>query len=801
MQQLTKEERQLAFVMRASAFIFSAETLVYLLPALIGDSPGWGQLPFVVNSFLKAGLIGGVCFVAAADVRRYERAVSLVVVGLALWVPAGVLILIFGEHGQHVDLAWFDNVSMTLILWCGVVFEGALAVMYAVLHRRAFRAWHEIRYLSAGQFRTLASVAEALLWSSSASAGPPPELTPDEVAQNADRYLADFAARRKWVMRIALVGINFYPLMFAKPAFTLMGLEERRAFMEKHFGEDVARRRIGHFRRWLVQGMIRLAQQVVYLGFYSDKRTWPATGYRPFSAREPEIARAERKARSALRVESPDDLEEELRSEVVIVGSGAAGSVIAYRLVEAGHDVLMLERGPHIDPTDFTENEAEMLTKLYRDGAVQLARDFKLQVLQGMCVGGTTVVNNAVSIEPPPEVLQRWLEPTGGRLDLERVQAGVASIKRLLTIVPQEDKVFSEGVSKFEQGIKALGLTEPPARRFHPIEANIHDCLGCGYCNIGCAFGRKLSMLDKVLPEAQALPKGSLRIVAGAEVEKIEASGGRVQDLRVKSNGRRLRVSGERFVLSAGAINSSFLLGRSGLGGPRVGRGLSFNVGSPVTAEFAEPVHSYAGLQITHVFEPPAGGPDVVMETWFNPVVSQAMAMPGWFEQHRRNMLAYDHMAATGVLVGTESNGRVEKALFGGADVVYEPTDADLRRLIDGIKLAGRIYFAADAKKVMPSTFQFHAFTDVDQLDRLDDIVRSNEDIQLGTGHPQGGNSLAADPTVGPVDPVGFRVHGTENLHLCDASVFPTSLGVNPQLTTMALAHYAAEEINDALAR
>jgi choline dehydrogenase-like flavoprotein len=99
----------------------------------------------------------------------------------------------------------------------------------------------------------------------------------------------------------------------------------------------------------------------------------------------------------------------------------------------------------------------------------------------------------------------------------------------------------------------------------------------------------------------------------------------------------------------------------------------------------------------------------------------------------------------------------------------------------------------------MPSTFQYHAFTSPDQLDQLDEIVRSNEDIQLGTGHPQGGNSLAADPTVGPVDPVGFRVHGTENLHLCDASVFPTSLGVNPQLTTMALAHYAAQEIHDAL--
>jgi choline dehydrogenase-like flavoprotein len=160
--------------------------------------------------------------------------------------------------------------------------------------------------------------------------------------------------------------------------------------------------------------------------------------------------------------------------------------------------------------------------------------------------------------------------------------------------------------------------------------------------------------------------------------------------------------------------------------------------------------------------------------------------MPGWFEDHRRNMRAYDRLAATGVLIGSDTNGRVEKAFFGGADVVYRPTEADLRRLIDGIKLACRIYLAAEARRVMPATFQFH---------QLDEIIRDNEDIQLGTGHPQGGHALGATPEDGPVSPLDFRVHGTDNLHCCDAGVFPTSLGVNPQLTTMALADCAAERL------
>jgi choline dehydrogenase-like flavoprotein len=790
---LTKQERQLRWLLRISAFIFTGETLVYLLPALISPSEStWGELPFVINSFLKAGLIGGVCFVAAADIRRFERVVSLVVVGLGLWVPGGLAVLLFGDTDKDVTVAGVE-LSMTLIIWIGVLFEGGLALLFAILHRRAFKAWHDIRYFSGGQFRTLASVAEAILWTSPASEGPPPELSPDDVARNADHYLARFDATRKWVMKLVLVGVNLYPLLFVKPTFTLMAADERREFLEKRFGDDVAHRRIGSLRRWLVQGMVRLAQQVVYLGFYGDSRTWPAVGYVPFSER-PAAVGVERKRRGQLEVQSAHDLDGEIAGDVVVVGSGAAGGVLAYRLAEAGHDVLMLERGRHVDPADFTEDEVEMLGTLYRDGALQLARDFRLQVLQGMCVGGTTVINNAVSIPPPPDVLESWQGPARGALDLEGIDRSVAAIRALLDIQPQPARVFSDGVSKFTEGVENLGLADE-ARVFSPIEANINDCLGCGYCNIGCAYGRKLSMLDTLLPRAQRDTRGSLRIVAEAAAEGIEESGGQVSAIHCRANGSKLRVRGKRFIVAAGAVNSSYLLGRSGLGGARVGQGLSFNVGSPVTAEFEERLDSYAGLQITHVFGPPAGGPDVIMETWFNPVLSQALAMPGWFEQHRRNMRAYNRMAATGVLVGTESNGRVEKALFGGADVVYTPTDADLCRLVEGVKLACRIYLAAGATKVMPSTFQFHEFTRPEQLDELDELVRSNEDIQLGTGHPQGGNSLAADVAEGPVDPNGFRVHGTQNLHLCDASVFPTSLGVNPQLTTMALADYAAAQI------
>jgi choline dehydrogenase-like flavoprotein len=788
---LTRQERLLRLGLRIFAVCSAAETLIYLLPALIGDSAGWGQLPFVAGSFVKAGMLSGLCFIASQDVRRYERLVSVLVIALALWSVAGAGMLIWGETSREVTVAGID-LTIEQIVWGGILFEGGLAVLYAVLHRLALRSRYRLEYLSVGQFRTVESLAEALLGDS--VTGREALLGADEVAANVDRYLAAFRAKRKWLMKVALTGINFYPLFRFRVPLNLMHAEERRPFLEARFGDDVARRRISHLRRWLVQAAIRLAQQVVYLGYYNDERTFDEVGYVRFS-RRPRYDPKLRKRPGGLEVMRPGDIRGGgLEADVAIVGSGAAAGVIGYRLAQEGRRVLMLERGPYEDPAHFTEDEAEMLCRLYRDGAVQLARDFRLQVLQGQCVGGTTVVNNAVSIPPPERVVAEWQRRLDGGLGNGALGDAVEAVRSLLEIGEQPGEVFSPGTLKFVKGVEEMGLGER-ARRFTPVDANIKDCLGCGYCNIGCAFGRKLSMLDTLLPRAQReFGAEALRIASECEVERIEHAAGEVSALSCRVGGRRVEVSADRYLVCAGAVSSSYLLGRSGIGGASAGRGLSFNMGSPITADFEDEVHSYDGLQITHVFEP-GGGPDVIMETWFNPVLAQALAMPGWFEEHRRNMLRYPHLAATGVLVGTESNAKVEKALFGGADVVYEPTAADLRRLVEGVKLAGRIYLAAGAKRVMPATFQFHSFDEPEQLEQLDEIVTDSSDIQLGTGHPQGGNSLSLDPAEGVVDPETFGVHGTENLHLCDASVFPTSVGVNPQLTVMSLAHLAAGRI------
>jgi choline dehydrogenase-like flavoprotein len=494
-------------------------------------------------------------------------------------------------------------------------------------------------------------------------------------------------------------------------------------------------------------------------------------------------------------VNEPNEVDaERITADVAIVGSGAAGSVLAFRLAEAGREVVVLEGGKHVDPRDFTEDERVQFSNLFADGGLQMSTDTRFQVLQGKCVGGSTVVNNAVCYDIPPRTLQRWNDPDGldAGLDETRVAESFKQLRKWLPVYSQDDDGhLQKGGSKMADGIKALGLDGSGG----VVDANIKDCLGSGYCNIGCAYGKKLSALDNILPRAQRDFPGAVRIFSECLAESVETSGGRATEVRCTlSDGRALRVAANTVVVSGGALASSLLLQRSNLGGPRAGTGLSFNVGAPLTADFDQKLNSFDGLQITHGYRP-TGEDQLILESWFNPVGTQALLMPGWFSDHFHNMRRYAHLSCIGVVVGSQSNASIRPGFRGkGMKLDYEPKESDLKLLLKGTKLAARIHFASGALRVMPMTFRSRSYTSPEQVDELDEIVRDNTDIGLHTSHPQGGNAVSRDPAKGVVDE-RFRVHGTENVYVCDASVFPSSVTVNPQLTVMALADYAAAGI------
>jgi choline dehydrogenase-like flavoprotein len=648
------------------------------------------------------------------------------------------------------------------------------------------------RFLPRPAFKALAALAEVVV--------DPERLAPEEAAANVDRYMGTFRAQRKWVVKVALLGLWLYPLRFLKPTFSRMKPEARREFVEKRFIRDIAYGRV-HFARRLIQAMFRLSSQMAYLGYYGDARTFDSVGYKPFTQRERFDEELRQVPASLPRLDCVSHVElngDTIEADAVVVGSGAAGAIVAYRLAEAGRRVLVLERGLHLHPSEFEEDEVQQISNLYADGALQLSRDFSFQVLQGMCVGGSTVVNNAVCFNLPDDVLRRWNGPRhGAGLNEATLDESFATVRRWLGIGRPPSPHLQRGADKFVEGAEALGLTGPP-NEVDVVAANISNCPGSGYCNIGCPYGTKLSMLDKVLPEGQErFGAENLRILPECRAERIETSNGRAEAVQARlSDGRKVRVKANTVVVSAGAIASSWLLMESKIAKSRAGRDVCFNMGSPITADFDDVLDSFDGVQISHYLQPKAGS-GFVMETWFNPVVSQALNMPGWLDDHRENMRRFRHLTAAGVLVGTKGTARLRPALTGGVDIDYTPAREDVETLVDALKLLCRIYLRAGARRVMPSTFRFHAFTEESQVDQLDEYVKNTSYLSIGSGHPQGGNALSGEPGKGVVDPT-FRVHGFENLFVCDASVFPTATTVNPQLTVMALADYAAPGIAEA---
>ena len=724
------------------------------------------------NSFAKDVLFVALSVIAAADVRRFG--------GLALVIAAGYVALVLGEIATliwggapplELPLAGEIEATPALLGWMGI--DIVLAALFTWLWLRAARDGHGLRYLHPLAFLTLAAVAEVLI------EGEDEVVSPREVARTVDEYLADLESTGKGRVQAGLIVLGLWPLLTARPPLSVLDPETRRKFLRKRF-DEISGRRVFRPLLPIVRALIRTGAQMSYLGYYGDRRSWDSIGYITYPRRpDGRLPLPEDAIEPPLKplTEPP-----RRRYDTVVIGSGAAGGILAYRFAETGRKVLVLERGPHVDPRRFDDDEVRQYLKLYNEGALQLATDFGLQVLQGMCVGGGTTINNALCLRPPELVLEQW-EPRG--LDRAALKAAIEDVRTWFGVEPIRDTTTTKAAKRFGDAVGRLDL--PGA--FEVMEANISSaCRATGYCNIGCGYGAKLSTLDTVLPRAHH--RFGLDLMADVRVEKIEREGTRAVRVvgRHGPSSSRVEVEADEIVIAAGAIGSSYLLQRSGLGGEAVGRDLHFNINSPLTADFPDEVDSFDGIQMSHAYRSSDGVPRFLVETWFNPPATQALAMPGWFGDHFRNMQRYRHLAASGVLVGTTSPGRVKPAKS-GPEIEYTASADDRGAIVEGLQVAGRIWFEAGAERVMPATFAWQEYRTRESLSELPRCVLESGDLLMTSAHPQGGNALGA------VVDEDFRVSGLDNLYLCDASVFPTSVHVNPQLTVMGMAQYAARRI------
>lgn len=484
-----------------------------------------------------------------------------------------------------------------------------------------------------------------------------------------------------------------------------------------------------------------------------------------------------------------------LECDVVVVGSGAGGAVVAAELAEAGLDVVVLEEGDHHPTGSFTSSTTEMLRRLYRDcGASLTVGRVPVGFSEGRTVGGSTVVNGAMAFRAPERVLARWAARSGlpdlgpGGLDEE-----YARVERFLSVGPQDPDSIGRDQELLRSGAERLGW-----RVVENTRAQVH-CAGCNLCVWGCPTGAKQSTLVSYLPRAVRF---GARVWAGCRVDRVDLRGKRAVGVSGRvlgpGGGRPFRVRARRVVVSCGAVQTPALLLRSGVRPPsgRVGHDLVLHPGGQAAAVFDEPVDGWKGAhQACQVREFLDEG--ILLAAVNLPPSLVARSMPVRGAALATAMQDYNRIVTAGALIEDSGSGRVRVAARNGPPVVtYRVSERDARKVVRGLGLLSEVLFAAGARTVhlgIDGVAPLHGPGDIAAV--LAEPVRPSR-LALSTVHLMGTAAMGADPVSAVCDGSG-AVHDSAGLYVADASLFPGPVGVNPMLTIMALATRVAAGIVD----
>jgi choline dehydrogenase-like flavoprotein len=484
-------------------------------------------------------------------------------------------------------------------------------------------------------------------------------------------------------------------------------------------------------------------------------------------------------------------------ADVVVVGSGAGGGAVAAELAEAGRSVILVEEGGYYTERDFTSDAPAMIKKLYRNAGTAVIRGRPNIIFsEGRCVGGSTVINGGMSWRTPDKVLKRWQWEHGlDDLSPEKLDPFFAKVEERVSVGPQDPESIGSDAALMQKGADRLGYKWIPAMR------NQKHCAGSNLCAFGCPTGAKQSVLVTYVP--RTLAAGG-RLFAGCAVETVTTDGhratgivARFRDPETGRKGPRLTVQAKQVVLACGAIQTPTLLLRNGLtnSSGMVGRNFLCHPNSKVVGIFDHDVEAWRGvIQGNQIREFIDEG--ILITTTMVPPGILAMSLPSFGDQSLEVMRDYNKMVVAGCLVEDTGAGRVSLDLFGEAQMRYDVNDRDFANLIRGAALTAEILFAAGAKKVLLPVDDLPAISSPDEIKKLYQHPIPREQVECLTVHAMGTCRMGVDPRSSVVRPSG-ESWDVPGLWIADASIFPTPIGVNPQISIMAMATRIGQRMLD----
>jgi choline dehydrogenase-like flavoprotein len=494
-----------------------------------------------------------------------------------------------------------------------------------------------------------------------------------------------------------------------------------------------------------------------------------------------------------------------LHCDVCIVGSGAGGSVLAERLVARGLEVVMLEEGGYWTRRSFDGREDHAYPRMYQEMANRATDDQSILILQGRSVGGGTTVNWCTCFRTPRAVLERWRDAHGVKgLTEEALIPHWEALERRLHIAEWPLERMNANNRVLWDGCGNLGYSRGLIRR------NVNACANLGFCGLGCPIDAKTSMLVTLIPDA--VEKG-LTVQANASARRLLLGTRRVSGVEAelldpetdRPTGVKLTVMARTVAVCGGAINSPALLLRSGLDGQgNVGKRFFLHPVVLMSALMPDRVEAWSGAPQAayshHFIDRGPGKLGFLLETPpLNPLIASTV-FPGMGEEH---MALLEQLPWIQTLIAICHDG-VFPEDEGGTVRLRDPTEQRVsieyplrtfhfEAFRAACKEMARIQFAAGAREVR----SFHAQPlrirspgEVDSL--LDGAPWEAGRVRVATAHQMGGCAMGGEPRTSVVDS-SLRYHGLDNLFVVDGSVFPTSLGVNPQETIFGVARWASQ--------
>ena len=454
--------------------------------------------------------------------------------------------------------------------------------------------------------------------------------------------------------------------------------------------------------------------------------------------------------------------------DYLVIGSGPGGGVVGYQLHKSGADVAILEAGQFFRKDTFPRNEADTSAQLYWGGGIEFDKSAKMAFLRGRSVGGTSIINQALVDRFDDIALSDWKTQSG--VDFftpEAMKPYYDSVEDFISVYEFSKPEFNRNAELFTEACDKLDYKWGLLRRAQSDCAREqgNDCIACLG---GCHRDSKQSSLATYIQEGE---KDGLEVIANTEIDHLEDQGDHVVLFGTRQ-GTRVTFQTRKVIVAGGSFGTTKILLKSGLKKklPALGKYFTSHPQFMNFGVFDEPVNSHKSFfQTVASKDPNFRQSGFKLEIVFAPPVSIAMLFKDYGREHQQIMRDYTRINCVEVAVRDENVGEIRVNNKGRLEIDKQLTAQDKTRRDAGLQTVHNIMSTAGAKRVLHAPMYFGL-------------------------HLMGGAVIGSDDHTSVVNSE-FKLHNSENIYVCDSSLFPNAPGINPSLTIYALSQKLSEQL------